>query len=78
MKFSGLGGTNIWWGSLLGELFLVRGMHNVCPMGQELASFSLVEKTLLTPQKSVKRFIPLVWLSPHLSKDGGGVGCSIL
>ena len=73
----GLGGINILWGSLLGELFLVRGMSNVWPMGEELAPYSLVEKTLLTPPKSVKSFIPLVWLSPHLSKDGEGGGCSI-
>ena len=73
----GLGGINILWGSLLGELFLVRGMSKVWPMGEELAPYSLVEKTLLTPPKSVKSFIPLVWLSPHLSKDGGGGGCSI-
>ena len=73
----GLGGINILWGSLLGELFLVRGMSNVWPMGEELAPYSLVEKTLLTPPKSVKSFITLVWLSPHLSKDGGGGGCSI-
>ena len=77
MKFSGFGGNKHFVGESTGGTFLVRGMSNVWPMGEELAPYSLVEKTLLTPPKSVKSFIPLVWLSPHLSKDGGGGGCSI-